>query len=243
MWSRSKKNLKILIGIAIALALCCSQPKIAGGENPNAKGSAPKTLGFALTDYFGFEVVPYKTQGTVEYLIFTRSNNYLSVFYDLNTPPRKQEFLQVEITNENIFKILATALNDKDVHNRMFSVLVLGATKDTRAVTPLFVSLKDEQPIIRKASAEALGGIKDSRAVVPLVTTLQDKELNVRKATAWALGEIKDSRASEPLIRALKDEDWFVRKEVAKALSEITGKDFGDDQRKWQEWWEKNKSK
>jgi hypothetical protein len=237
---RVKRYLKVLIGIVIALTLFHSEPKIAWGENPNNKGSA-KTLGFALTDYFGFEVTPYKTQGVVEYLIFTRTNNYLSVFYDLNAPPRKHEFFQVEIIDERVFEILATALNDRDLHNRMLSVLILGVAKDKRSVTPLLVSLKDEQPIVRKAAAEALGGIKDSRAVMPLITTLKDKELNVRKATAWALGEIKDARAGEPLIGILKDEDWFVRREAAKALREITGQDFGEDHEKWRAWWEKEK--
>jgi HEAT repeat protein len=58
---------------------------------------------------------------------------------------------------------------------------------------------------------------------------------------AWALGEIKDRRAVKPLIDALGDQIKDVRKKAALALKEITGKDFGKDPAKWQEWWEKNK--
>ncbi len=238
---RAKRNLKVLIRIAVVLTLCCSQ-EIARGEGPNNQGSAPKSLSFSLTDYFGFEVAPYKVPGVVDYIIFTRHSDFLRVSYDLNAPPRKQTFFNVEVTDERVFETLTLGLNDNFVHNRMLSVLILGAIKDARAVTPLFTSLKDEQPIIRKASAEALGGKKDSRAVVPLIAALKDKEFNVRKATAWALGEIKDSQADVALIEALKDEDRFVQKEAANALREITGKDFGEDQQKWQEWWMREKA-
>lgn len=237
-----KRNIRVFIGIVIALALCPSPQKIAKGESPGNQEIETKSLAFSLSEYFGFEVAPYKADEVVDYIIFRRSRDYLRVLYDLNAPPDKQSFFTVEVTDERIFETLAAALNDKHVHNRLFSVLMLGAIKDARAVTPLFIPLKDEQPIIRKAAAEALGGKKDSRAVPPLIETLKDKEMHVRKTTAWALGEIKDSRATKSLIGALEDEDWFVQKEVVQALIEITGKDFGDDQQRWQEWWEKEKA-
>lgn len=45
------------------------------------------------------------------------------------------------------------------------------------------------------------------------------------------------------LIFALKDEAIQVRRMAADALNELSKKDFGDDQEKWEKWWEENKDK
>uniref|UniRef100_A0A7C2K2T5 HEAT repeat domain-containing protein n=1 Tax=candidate division WOR-3 bacterium TaxID=2052148 RepID=A0A7C2K2T5_UNCW3 len=81
------------------------------------------------------------------------------------------------------------------------------------------------------------------RGIEPLISALKDVNWHVREAVAYALGEIKDLRAVEPLISALKDVNSSVRRAAAKALEEITGQNFGEDQAKWQEWWEKNKGR
>ncbi len=62
-----------------------------------------------------------------------------------------------------------------------------------------------------------------------------------RKAAARALGETWDKRAVAPLIKALGDEKWNVRKVAAKALERITGQSFGEDQERWQKWWQEKK--
>jgi len=81
------------------------------------------------------------------------------------------------------------------------------------------------------------------RKVPEFISALKDSDWMVRQAAAYALGEIKDPRAVKPLISALNDSHWSVRQAAAEALKEITGKDFGEDQRKWQEWWEKSKGR
>jgi len=60
---------------------------------------------------------------------------------------------------------------------------------------------------------------------------------------AEAFGELKDPRAVEPLISALEGENSWVREEAAKALANITGKDFGEDDTKWESWWHENKGR
>ena len=57
----------------------------------------------------------------------------------------------------------------------------------------------------------------------------------VRQRRWWG---IKDPRAVRPLIALLKDEDSWVRERAARGLKTITGKGFGEDPKKWQEWWE-----
>jgi len=38
-----------------------------------------------------------------------------------------------------------------------------------------------------------------------------------------------------------REDDDYVRGKAVTALKKITGKDFGYDQEKWQQWWEENK--
>ncbi|MBT9131552.1 MAG: 50S ribosomal protein L7 [Syntrophomonadaceae bacterium] len=52
---------------------------------------------------------------------------------------------------------------------------------------------------------------------------------------------IKIKEQVEPLIAALRDKNWHVREKAAEALEKITGRIFGEDPVKWQEWWEENK--
>jgi len=138
-----------------------------------------------------------------------------------------------------------SALKDKDWSVRGAAAIVLGEIKDPRAVEPLISALKDkdEDWYVRYVAAKALGKIKDPQTVELLISALKNKDVGVRWGAAYALGEIKDPRTVKPLISALKDEDWNVREEAAKALKKITGQDFGEDQKRWQSWWEENKGK
>lgn len=56
-----------------------------------------------------------------------------------------------------------------------------------------------------------------------------------------ALARVKDNNVETCLVIALRNRDPNVRANAAWAWKEITGEDFGEDSRKWQEWWLKNK--
>ena len=89
-----------------------------------------------------------------------------------------------------------------------------------------------------------------SRKIMPAVlliilatgTSCLSLYVDDRSRAVYKLGEIGDKRAVEPLIAALKDKDSDVRRRVASALTKITGKDFGEDQAQWRDWWERNKA-
>lgn len=88
-----------------------------------------------------------------------------------------------------------------------------------------------------------LGGIADSRFTEPLIIALNDQDWYVRKEAAKGLGKMKESRAIEPLIASFGDEKRYIGRDAIEVLKKITGKDLGEDPKKWQEWWEKNKPK
>jgi HEAT repeat protein len=121
-----------------------------------------------------------------------------------------------------------------------FGAEVTGQAKDE--LERLLKDLKDPSWQMRWYGASALGDMKETRAVEPLIATLKNDDNGyVRAMAAWALGQIKDRRAIEPLIDGITDESSDVRKRSPQALKQITGQDFGKDQAKWREWWEKNR--
>ena len=58
-----------------------------------------------------------------------------------------------------------------------------------------------------------------------------------------ALGRIGDRRALGPLMRHLDDDSSFVQRRVFEALEQITGLKYGEDRRKWRQWWRAQDSK
>jgi HEAT repeat protein len=146
-----------------------------------------------------------------------------------------------QIDDPRAIEPLIAALKDEHPFVRVVASRELGKLKYLRAAGPLLDALRDEDIDVRRSVVEALVELKDPRTVEPLIAALKDGNKGTRRGAAISLGAIKDPRAIEPLIAALKDERLIVRVKSAYALYEITGKDFGRNQEKWQEWWIKNK--
>ncbi len=132
---------------------------------------------------------------------------------------------------------LIASLNEENANIRASSAMALGLIADTRATNPLIAALSDKESLVRGCVAQALGNVADLHALEPLINALEDKDQEVRQVAASALGELRNQRAVNPLIMALKDRSHYVRASAAKALKKITGKDFGQDMDKWQQWW------
>lgn len=78
--------------------------------------------------------------------------------------------------------------------------------------------------------------------VPPLIRALGSLQEYIRSNATAALVKI-GTPAIQFLIVALKDTDVNVRSEAESTLKKITGKDFGQNQERWQKWWEENKEK
>ncbi len=136
---------------------------------------------------------------------------------------------------------MIAALKDEHPFVRVVASRELGKLKYPNTAGPLLDALRDEDIDVRRSVVEALVEMKDLRTVEPLIAALKDQNKGTRRGAAISLGALKDPRAIGPLIDALKDESLLVKIKSAYALYEITGKDFGRRQKKWQEWWARNK--
>lgn len=111
------------------------------------------------------------------------------------------------------------------------------------AIEPLAAALKHENAQVRSYAARALGTMHEMDAVKALMTSLRSESAEVRTAASSGLSESKDSRVVEPLLASLQDQSPTVREEAVATLEAISGEKFGQDQAKWQEWWDKEKAK
>ena len=120
----------------------------------------------------------------------------------------------------------------------LFVSSVVDAESDQ--VDRLIQNLDSNYRDLRMCSVWTLGKVNDARALEALISALKHEDLGVRIAAAEALSDKKDPKAIAPLINGLKENEEAVLEAFVKSLQEITGKDFGQDHDKWEQWWNKN---
>jgi len=131
---------------------------------------------------------------------------------------------------------LIAVLKDGYCDMRQAAAKALGNIRDTRAVEPLIVALKDESDrYVSLAAAEALGKIGDARAVQSLIAKLAELgfsiggqshwEKSARKTLVTALGQTGDLRALSALETSLRnDESPGVRDRARRSIEWIRRK-------------------
>ena len=96
--------------------------------------------------------------------------------------------------------------------------IVLGLSKDARALPSLLCRLGEASAEARKDIIGALGQSGNEQAVPPLLTKLDDSDSSVRIAVIQALMTLGDIQAVPPLLTKLDDSDSSVRIAVIQAL-------------------------
>lgn len=102
-------------------------------------------------------------------------------------------------------------------------------------------ALGDENEAVRLHAKASLFKVGEP-AVGSLIPLLGDKKQEVWVGAAGILVNIGEPAVGS-LITALGDEDEKVREIAEIILKKITGKDFSEDSKGWQKWWEQNKDK
>ena len=167
---------------------------------------------------------------------------------------------------------LAELLDDRKSQVRMGAAEAIGEIGDPRGTLPVIGLLDDMNMFVRESAARALGKVNDTTAIIPLISAMKDSIPEVRIAAAVALCSYRDPRAIPLLYSLLMEENKDVKAAAEKALAlhsdistlissldnrsaivrgnaaymlwVMTGKDFGQDKEKWEEWNEdKNKVK
>jgi len=131
---------------------------------------------------------------------------------------------------------IASEISSEQVIVRHHLVRALGAIGDKSGLPTLHESLADENQSVRAQAAISLGRIKSKLSVPCLVKTLDDSDVEVRCAVCIALGDIGSTKAVKALIQKLEDQEHKIVSCAVHALTKITGKDFGEDKERWQQY-------
>lgn len=116
-------------------------------------------------------------------------------------------------------------LSSSEYSRKINTIMILGATRDKRAVDPLITTLGEQERFIVKASATALGNFEDPRVVLALIDAL-----NWMPKDKWVYDNARDalakigSPALDSLCEALSSSSEFIRRGAVQALGAI-----GDD--------------
>jgi HEAT repeat protein len=107
--------------------------------------------------------------------------------------------------------------------------------------------LQSKKDVDRMRAAKKIGEQKNAKYLKVVTRLLDDPNQSVRCWAAWALGEIGDRRSIQPLIRVFVKYNKISKTDNGQesrcltafylALEKLSGKRFGLDVSKWEQWW------
>lgn len=107
-------------------------------------------------------------------------------------PPGFEARLNAKLAERDTLEEQLFRARKEEESIRAQAALGLGELRDSRAVQPLIIALKDEYTLVRTNAAEALGRIGDRGAIEPLTELIQtDSNEVVRKAARQSLEMIR----------------------------------------------------
>lgn len=142
-------------------------------------------------------------------------------------------------------ELLVEKMRDGRKEVRYYATLCASESRPDAAITTMVERLFDSDYGIREVAVEGLKGYPvrnlDEALEVPR-RALHGEDLDRIKAAATALAELADVRAIPDLLDVHgRGGDAAVA--VGKALIRLTKQDFGISNKKWRQWWDKNRKK
>lgn len=134
-------------------------------------------------------------------------------------------------------EVVPQLAGEEDPLIRQEIVRTLGYCRTPESAAALAQALDDPDAEVRETACEGWGRLRHPDAVAHLTRILRsDTQANVRLAAARALGETGESAAVPALGELLADQDPALQLRATESLEQITGKDFGNDTRRWQQY-------
>lgn len=126
--------------------------------------------------------------------------------------------------------------NDKKVLEAVMAVLM----KINKESIPTLIKLLTHDKVIVRDYAANILAKTGAPALKDIAALLGDKEKAIRLLAIAIMGRFTDGSSIATLIELLGDKEYVIQEAARNALKNISGKDFGLDKEKWDEW---NKSR
>jgi hypothetical protein len=139
-------------------------------------------------------------------------------------------------------------LREGDPDQRFFAVLLAGALRRPELFTGLLPTLFDPVVEVAGAARAAVSGLRTVPGFEDGIASFLRKQLSASDpdrvaSAALAIGRTRDIAAIPLLIPLTGHADDRVAGEASDALTQITKQTHGDSPRRWQAWWEQNRSR
>ncbi len=139
---------------------------------------------------------------------------------------------------DNILPLMTQHHNPEVRSNAALCISAVVSPDQADLVTPYILpALKDDDPKVRIHTINIALNLKNPSATAPLMELMSDPNNNIRANAARALGVLGDISSCGVLITNLSHPSLFVRKHCLESLIKLTGENFGEDKRTWDEWW------
>ena len=139
---------------------------------------------------------------------------------------------------QNVAGQLATMIKDDHrIMVRLHATELLGELPSQTAMAAANLASEDPEPDVRMAACHVYGKWGDSDSLYGLRKVLgSDTNPDVRIASARAIGRFQGPEAAKALQVAIESEHPALQLAAADSLENCTGKNFGQDIPKWQEY-------
>ena len=145
-----------------------------------------------------------------------------------------------EIGTDAAVREACRAVEDKRPEVAIAVLDMIAGFDVSKFVNYLMKGLSSKHATVRAKTLEVLAGQTDRRLVRKFVELVTDSDAVVRGAAIIALKWVQSRGVIEDLIKGLRTPVDADKEHIASALKALTSQDLGTDQKKWEEWWEKN---
>ena len=136
---------------------------------------------------------------------------------------------------------------DPDADHREWALRLLGEIPSADSARAMIPRLLDDNRALRRAALDAaqmLMADADARRTLQQrlseTAAYEAQSIEVRTRAVRALADLRETQAIPALSRVLEQAPAQVAQEAKRALCILTRQDFGDDPRRWREWWKRN---
>ncbi|MEW5854367.1 MAG: hypothetical protein AB2A00_36670 [Myxococcota bacterium] len=142
-------------------------------------------------------------------------------------------------------QVAITHLDSKFPAHRYFATLLLCRGYQPAVIPYLLRRLHDDEPRIRRLSADGLAMYVADPGFDQVLRHLRTRVTSLvpeaRRRAIHFLGRFRDVGSIPALVNALRAKEPEIVQEAGLALHAITLQSYGTSERKWINWWEKNK--
>jgi hypothetical protein len=145
-----------------------------------------------------------------------------------------------EIGTDESVREACRAITDKKPEVALAALDMIAGFEVAKFTNYLVKGLYSKFAVVRAKTLDVLAGQTDRQMMRKCIELVKDPDERVRLAAIAALKWAQSRDSIGQLIRDIKLGTEVEKQYIAAALKALTNKDFGTDQAKWQEWWDKD---